>query len=329
VRFYHEEPKKNGSPVVDPNRTLPLTPVYVCHSGEHVRFWSKKLWCGDARNAVASIGVSVLAMAVTVFVVLGQGWSNWPWMVIGLMTVLAGMILVQVHGVIAQLRRQSNDIRKAAVGNELHYVRVLQRILRFTETRDKYSKGSSVRVGRLAKAMAHQMGMDDEQVELMDLAGQLRDIGMLAVSETLTGRRSAMGVDDFRAMQKHVEMSCEMLYPLESLRPILPAIRCHHERMNGTGYPNGVSADQLSIEARILAVADSYDAMTHDRPHRAAISPAEAVAELRRCTPAGYDPACVEVLAAMVVLPQQHDTETRRRGDAETVAANLLAKATP
>ena len=263
----------------------------------------KKLLFGDARNAMASIGVSMLAMMVVVFVVFGQGWRHWPWMVVTLAGLLVGMVVLQIHGVISQLHRQSTDIKQAAVGNELHYVRVLQRILRFTETRDKFSKGSSVRVGRLAKAIAQQMGMDDEQVELMDLAGQLRDIGMLAVSESLTGRRAALGGGDFRAMQKHVEMSYEMLYPLESLRPILPAIRCHHERMNGTGYPHGLTADQLSLEARILAVADSYDAMTHDRPHRAAVSPTEAVAELRRCSPAGYDSACVEVLAAMVALP--------------------------
>ena len=254
---------------------------------------------------MASIGVSVLVLAMVVLVAAGHGWRYSPWMMVGLGGLLAGVITVQVHGVVSHLRRQSRDIRRAAVGNELHYVRVLQRILRFTETRDKHTRGSSVRVGRLARDMARQMGMDDEQVELMDLAGQLRDIGMLAVSESLTGRQAALGANDFRALQRHAEMSYEMLYPLESLRSILPAIRCHHERMNGTGYPHGLRGEQLSLEARILAVADSYDGMTHDRPHRPALSPSDAVAELRRCAPAGYDPACVEVLAAMVALPQR------------------------
>ncbi|MCL2701930.1 MAG: HD domain-containing protein [Phycisphaerae bacterium] len=275
--------------------------VFTVRRERFLRFRINKLLRGDTRNAAASIGVSVLAMGVVVLVVLGQGWPHWPWMMVGLVALLAGMIIVQVHGVVGQLTRQSSDIKRAAVGNELHYVRVLQRILRFAETRDKFSKGSSERVGRLARSMAIQMGMSEEQADFMDLAGQLRDIGMLAVSESLTSRQSALGGSDFRTMQKHVEVSYEILYPLESLRGILPAIRCHHERMNGTGYPHGLSAETLSMEARILAVVDSYDAMTHDRPHRAAMSPAEAIAELRRCSPAGYDSKCVKVLAGMVL----------------------------
>ena len=74
--------------------------------------------------------------------------------------------------------------------------------------------------------------------------------------------------------------------------------------MNGTGYPQGLNGEQIPLEARILAVADSYDAMTHDRPHRTALSPLEAMAELRRCTPAGYDATCVEALAEVVHTPQ-------------------------
>ena len=257
----------------------------------------------ETYQAIRPIGVSVLAITIIACVMIGQGWQHFSLLLAGVILLLTGIIIAQVHRSVSNLRRQHSDIQHAATVAQTHYVSVLQRIIRFAETRDKHSKGSSERVGRLAEAMATQMGLDDEKVRLMNLAGQLRDIGMLAISENLTGRRMALGGRDFRAMQKHADISYEMLKPLDSLKDILPAIRHHHERMNGTGYPNGLAGDKLPLEARILAVADSYDAMTHDRPHRQAISPLEAMHELQRCTPAGYDPACVEALSAVVNLP--------------------------
>lgn len=257
----------------------------------------------ETYQAVRPIGVSVLAISVVALVMIGHGWQHLSIVLAGVILLLSGVILFQVYRAVSHLRRQSDHLQHAAADSETHYVSVLQRIIRFAETRDKHTKGSSERVGRLAQAMATQLGMTDEQARLMCLAGQLRDIGMLAISDTLTGRRSALGGRDFRAMQKHADISFEMLKPLSSLKSILPAIRSHHERMNGTGYPNGLTAEKLPLEARLLAVADSYDAMTHDRPHRQAMSPLEAMHELRRCSPAGYDPQCVEALAAVVHLP--------------------------
>ena len=107
-------------------------------------------------------------------------------------------------------------------------------------------------------------------------------------------------MDEFRTIQKHSEVSYEILRPLRCLKEMLLAVRYHHERMNGTGYPAGISGDEIPLEAKILAVADAYDAMTHDRPHRPAMTPMIAVQELRRCTPHGYDESCVEALADII-----------------------------
>lgn len=277
--------------------------------------------------AIRPVGVSAVAFAIISIVMIAKGWEPLSLVLAGVILLLTAIIIGQVHRAVTKARRQSSDIKHAAIEAESHYVNVLQRIIRFAETRDKHAKGSSERVGRLAESMARQMGMSDEQARMMNLAGQLRDIGMLAISDSLTGRRMALGGRDFRAMQKHADISYEMLKPLESLKDILPAIRSHHERMNGTGYPSGLLADKLPLEARILAVADSYDAMTHDRPHRQAISPLEAMRELERCAPAGYDPTCVQALAAVMHLPSlEAATESTpsprpQAADAESVTA--------
>ena len=138
---------------------------------------------------------------------------------------------------------------------------------------------------------------------MMNLAGRLHDIGLLAVPESILEQRAGISEGDFRSIKRHPSIAWEVLNPLKSLAEILPAIRHHHERMNGTGYPSGLSGEEVPLAARILAVADSYDAMTHDRPHRSAVTSLSAVMELRRCTPDGYDARCVEALAEVLHLP--------------------------
>ena len=257
----------------------------------------------ETYQAVRPIGISVLALAVLGCIMAGSGWKDLSLVLAGSILLLSGVIAVQVHRAVSALRRQSQDTREGARQAERHYVSVLQQILRYVDSREIYTRGRSERIGNLAEGIARKLGMDSDRCAQMNLAGQLHDIGMLSVSERVLTKRTLMGSKEFQIVQKHSDVSCQLLSPLESLADVLPAIRHHHERMNGTGYPEGLTGAGIPLEARILAVADSFDAMTHDRPHRNAISPVEAMQELRRCAPAGYDPKVVEALAASLHLP--------------------------
>jgi HD-GYP domain-containing protein (c-di-GMP phosphodiesterase class II) len=217
---------------------------------------------------------------------------------------VAGVMIFQVHWAVTHLGRRSQLIRQGAVQAEQHYINVLREITHIVEARDRYTGGHSERVGRLAEQIAHQLGLPAKRCEQLNLAGQLHDIGLLAVPDRVLRKQEGFGVGDYRTVQKHSEISYELLKPLESLADILPAIRYHHERLNGTGYPLGLAGDDIPLEARILAVADAYEAMTHDRPQRSAMTPLRAMEELRRCTPSGYDGRCVEALAQIAHLPQ-------------------------
>jgi len=218
----------------------------------------------------------------------------------GLILLIAAVMILQVRWAVRHLGRQSLTLREAAIQAEQHYVNVLRRIVRIVEGRDKYTRGHSERIGRLTEQVARRLKLPAQDCEMLNLAGQLHDIGLLAVPEGILAKQTNFGAEDFRSVKQHSEVSYEVLQPLELLRPVLAAVRHHHERANGTGYPLGLSGQQIPLEARILAVADAYDAMTHDRPHRPAMTSAQAVAELRRCTPSGYDRQCVESLAAIV-----------------------------
>ncbi|MFP3937416.1 MAG: HD-GYP domain-containing protein, partial [Phycisphaerae bacterium] len=159
------------------------------------------------------------------------------------------------------------------------------------------------RIGYLSEQIARRMGMDSGLCERMNAAGRLHDIGLLAVPESILNKRSRLGTDEFRTVQKHAEVSCEVLKPLTTLQDVLPAVRTHHERMNGTGYPDGLTGEEIPSVGRVLAVADAYDAMTHDRPWRPAMTPLQAMRELIRCSPAGYDPDCIRALGEVVNMP--------------------------
>lgn len=258
----------------------------------------------EAYRAVRPVVVSVVALAAIACVMACKGWEGLSALIAGVILLLSIILIAQVHRTSSNLLRQSSNVRQAACQAEEHYVKVLRRIMRFTEARENYARGRSERIGHMAEAIARKLNLGEEKCALMNVAGQLHDIGLLGVSETILNKRAALGSKDFRTIQKHAEISYEMLLPLPSLKEVLPAIRWHHERMNGTGYPDGIAGDKIPLEARILAVADSYDAMTHDRPHRSAMTSIEALRELQRCSPAGYDAQCVEALGEIIHLPQ-------------------------
>jgi HD-GYP domain-containing protein (c-di-GMP phosphodiesterase class II) len=217
---------------------------------------------------------------------------------------IAAVMVAQVYRAVVHLRGESQATCQAAAKAEKHYVDCLLRIVRFIESRDPCLAGRSQRIGALADSIGRRMGLDARHCEMLHLAGELHDIGMIAVPRGIIGSRSSLGVKDMVTVREHAGISHQMLSPLESLKPILPAIRHHHERMNGTGYPDGLSGTAISLEARILAVADAYDAMTHDRPYRPAMTPLAAMEELTRCSPDGFDADCVQAIGEVVNVGQ-------------------------
>ncbi len=247
--------------------------------------------------------LSVIAVAVGCYAIGQVGLATPTILLVTLMVGVGAGMVIQIQRALSRLGTQSKLVRHSASVAEKHYIDVLGRIVKVVESRDRYWAGHSHNVGRLAGLIARQLGLEEFQCEQMVLAGELHDIGLLAVPESVMLNHSRFGVEDFRCVQTHSAISHDVLKPLEMLAGILPAIRAHHEKLNGTGYPDGLKGDCIPLGGRILAVADAYDAMTHDRPHRQAMSPVTALRELRRCSPAGFDPACVEALAGALNVP--------------------------
>ena len=256
-----------------------------------------------ADDVVRHVCVSLVAISVTALAMGIRGRQVSGAALAAAIAVIAGVRIFLVYRADTYYPNNSGAIQQAAGAAEEHYAEVLRRIVRFVEARDRYTVGHSERVGALAEKIAARIGLPSEQVGLLRWAGELHDIGLLAVPANILSQPFHIGAAGFRSIKQHSKVAYEILRPLSFLEGVLPAIHYHHERMNGTGYPAGLTGEQIPIGARVLAVADSYDAMTHDRAHRPAMASMEAVRELKRCTPAGYFGPCVKALAGIVHLP--------------------------
>ena len=138
------------------------------------------------------------------------------------------------------------------------------------------------------------MSLESSQVNNIYLAGLLHDVGKIGVSEAVLCKPGLLVEQEFDQIKRHPQIGKNILGGIRQMRDVTPAVLTHHERFDGTGYPHRLSGEEISLEARIIAVVDAYDAMTTDRPYRPAMSRERAVAELRAGAGTQFDPEVVE-----------------------------------
>jgi HD-GYP domain-containing protein (c-di-GMP phosphodiesterase class II) len=158
------------------------------------------------------------------------------------------------------------------------------------ERHDPDSLGHAERVTALALRIAEALRAGAERVDAIRAGGPVHDIGKLGVAAEILRKPGALAPNELAEIRTHPVRGARMLERAAAFQRGLACVLHHHERWDGTGYPDGLAGDEIPIEARILAVADAYDAMTSDRPYRAALRHEEAVAEVERCSGSQFDP---------------------------------------
>ena len=175
------------------------------------------------------------------------------------------------------------------------FLQGVQMLARALEAKDAYTRGHSIRVSQYAVATAAGLGFAGHPLDGIRLGGELHDIGKIGTRESVLHKPGMLTDDEFRQITEHPALGERMLFPLAHESPdLLRIVRSHHERLDGRGFPDGLRGDRIPIEARIVAVADSFDAMTTRRPYREARPPEVAVGELRRVAGTQLDPDAVE-----------------------------------
>lgn len=187
------------------------------------------------------------------------------------------------------------QVHEQAVRIQELFLQGVQMLARALEAKDAYTRGHSIRVSQYAVGTARRLGFEGASLDGIRLGGELHDIGKIGTREAVLHKPGTLTADEFRQISEHPALGERMLMPLAQESPdVLRIVRSHHERLDGRGFPDGLRGDRIPIEARIVAVADAFDAMTTERPYRDSRPPDDAVAELRRVAGTQLDPAAVE-----------------------------------
>ena len=186
------------------------------------------------------------------------------------------------------------------------FLQGVQMLARALEAKDAYTRGHSIRVSRYAVATARRMGFQGVLLDGIRLGGELHDIGKIGTRESVLHKPGSLTADEFRQISEHPILGERMLSPLARESPdVLRIVRSHHERLDGRGFPDGLRGERIPVEARIVAVADAFDAMTTRRPYRDSRPPDQAMAELRRVAGTQLDPEAVEAFVAAHPHPER------------------------
>jgi HD-GYP domain-containing protein (c-di-GMP phosphodiesterase class II) len=170
-------------------------------------------------------------------------------------------------------------------------------LVSLVDLRDTYTGNHSSRVANYARATSLRLGLPDAQVDRIVMAALLHDIGKIGAPDHVLLKQGKLTAEEFAHIKKHPELGWMALKNIEDLKPVSLIVLHHHERWDGGGYPGGLKGNAIPLGSRIIAVADSYDALTTDRPYRTARTKQQAIDELLRCVEAQFDPS---VLAAFL-----------------------------
>lgn len=177
---------------------------------------------------------------------------------------------------------------------ERTYLETIMALALAVEAKDPYSAGHSKRVGFYAMKIGEQMGLDQEMLRTLNDAGVLHDIGKIGIKDEILLKPAPLTADEHKIMQQHSVIGEAIVKPVRSLSKVVALVRHHHERFDGGGYPNGLKGEAIPFGARILSVADTYDAMVTDRPYRKRLTLDQTKAELKKNAGIQHDPKVVE-----------------------------------
>jgi len=199
------------------------------------------------------------------------------------------------------------DNRKLIESLRESYIATVRALAEAVDAKDQYTRGHSTRVAAYAVAIARELGLSDEEIEGIETAAYLHDVGKIGISDRILLKPGKLTLQEMEAVRNHPKIGAKILSPINFPWEIVPIIFQHHERYSGGGYPNKLSYEEIHIGARILVVADSYEAMTSERPYRSALSQQTAIEELKKCSGTQFDPVIVE--AFLKILERGFDEE--------------------
>jgi len=214
-----------------------------------------------------------------------------------------------------------DDLKQAADENRTLFLNSIQMLAGAVDEKDPYTRGHSDRVTRYSVLIATEMGLKEEDIEKIRVSAQLHDVGKIGIEDRILKKPGALTPEEFEIMKTHTTKGAAILRPVEALKDMLPGIELHHESLDGRGYPHGLKGEQIPLMPRIIMVADTFDAMTTNRPYQAAMDPEYVIRIINSLAATKFDPT---VVAAMTKV---FETGKLRIHRAATVSGEEAASA--
>ena len=196
----------------------------------------------------------------------------------------------QVNSTVTEKNREMSNV----------YFQTIKYLADAVDAKDQYTRSHSLKVAQYSLDIAKSMGLNEIESEKIYHAAELHDLGKIKISESIFEKKGKLTEGEWEQIKSHPQITAEILEPIFSMEGILDMIRMHHEHYDGSGYPTGAKAGQIPVGARIIAVADAYDAMTCDRPYRRALSKKQAILELEKNSGKQFDPEIIKTFVSIL-----------------------------
>jgi len=193
----------------------------------------------------------------------------------------------------AELQRERNRLERVSTAT-------LEALVNALEAKDPYLRGHSARVADLSANLATEMSLSEEDVDRVRMAGRLHDLGKIGTRDAVVNKEGPLTADEFEHVKQHVIIGAQILAPLVHLGDIVQMVKSHHERFDGTGYPDGLRGEEVPLGGRVIAAAEVYDALTTSRPYQEKMTPEQAVERMADLSGTVLDPKVYEALVRIV-----------------------------
>lgn len=236
--------------------------------------WSNKIKSGDLTERLSFSKKNDLYYIATSFNTMADIMEN---------------LIVENAKKVDSLEKQNEELE--TLNNNL-----ISALVSAIEAKDKYTLGHSERVSKYATDIAKKLNLPEKQINDVKIAGMLHDIGKIGIADEILNKPARLSKDEFEEMKRHPSIGTWILNNLNLSENTINAINYHHERYDGKGYPLGMSGKDLPIETQIISLSDAYDAMTSERPYRDAMSPEDAINEIKKNADTQFNPTLVAIL---------------------------------
>jgi HD-GYP domain-containing protein (c-di-GMP phosphodiesterase class II) len=195
-----------------------------------------------------------------------------------------------------QLENYIEDLRASAEENRQLFIGTVKALAAAIDGKDPYTRGHSERVARFSLAIGESLGLPDDEMEKLRISALLHDVGKIAIEDNILKKPAALTEEEFEIMKQHPQKGFKIMSQIPAMKDFLPGMYMHHEMMDGRGYPQGLKGDEIPMQARIVSVADTFDAMTTDRPYQKGMSLTDALERIKTFVGTRYDGRVVDAL---------------------------------